>query len=112
VARAVVVTQPISRTGVVPALTAPTADGDAIEAGTWLHVANAGGAPITVTIVSTTDIDGLPLADQVVTVPDGVAKLIGPFGRSTFAQKSGDTAGLVHVDYSSVTGVTRAAFSL
>ncbi|MGA6164307.1 hypothetical protein [Amycolatopsis magusensis] len=107
-------TQPIARSGLTPALTAPNADGDIIDTGrVFLEVANGGGSPITVTVISTAEVDGLPVEDLEVSVPAAGRKLIGPFAKTTFGQPSSDpNAGKALVDYSSITSVTRGVFSL
>lgn len=113
-ARVSVATQAIVKTGVVPALTAPTVDGDIIDTGrVFLEVNNGGGASITVTVQTPVQVDGLDLSELIVSVAAGVTKRIGPLSPSTFARPAGGAdAGRAYVDYSSVTSVTRGVFSL
>jgi hypothetical protein len=111
-----VTSQAITRTGLTPALTAPTIDGDIVDVGDvalWVDVA-AGGAACTVTVPSTVTQDGLTLGSLTVTVAVGTRKLIGPLPSRTFAQP-GDALvgpGRALVNYSTVTGVTRAVVKL
>ena len=112
--RVSVTTQPIVKTGLTPALTAPTADGDVIDTGrVFLRVDNGGGASITVTVQTPVQVDGLDLSELIVTVPASGTKLIGPLSPSTFGRLVGTAdAGRAYVDYSSVTSVTRGVFAL
>ncbi|MBN6037476.1 hypothetical protein [Amycolatopsis sp. 195334CR] len=107
-------TQAIVRTGLAPALTAPNGDGDIIDTGrVFLEVANGGGSPITVTVVSTAEVDGLPVEDLEVSVPAAGRRLIGPFAKTTFGQPAGDAnVGKAFVNYSGTTSVTRGVFAL
>lgn len=114
-ARTSVVTQKITRAGLAPALTAVTVDGDIIDSGpVILHVANAGGAAVTVTVQTPITVDGIALTDLAVSVPAGQAREIGPFPDRTFRQPAAAPvgAGRVLVDYSAITSVTRAVKAL
>lgn len=109
--RIVVTTQKIVRgTGLLPALTAPTVDGDVIDAdqvGLWVN--NASGASINVTIQTPATQDGLDLAELVVPVAAGAQRIIGGFPSRSFARPTGQVdAGKVYVDYSAIASVTRA----
>lgn len=114
-----VTSQPLALSGVAVALTAPTVDGDVIDAGqTFLMVDNASGSSITVTALSPRTVDGvLTVGPLAVAVGAGVTKLIGPFNGSTFGQLSGANAsggndqGRVYVNYSAIASVTRAVVS-
>lgn len=109
-ARASQTTQQIVRTGLTPALTAPTADGDIVDCGNVaLMVTNGSGSSINVTVQATASLDGLDVADLVVAVAAGATRLIGPLPVRTFGQPSGSAdAGRAYVDYSAVASVTRA----
>jgi len=97
-ARDSVTTQKITRTGVIPALTAISANNDVIDAGAViLEVSNGGGSSINVTVVA---------------VAAGATKRIGPFPPATFARTVAPDIGRVYVDYSATTSVTRAVVSL
>jgi hypothetical protein len=118
-ARVNVTTQLVTRAGLTPVLTEPTADGDVIDTGrVALYVVNGSGAPINVTVTSTASQDGLAVEDLVVAVAAAVTKLIGPLPPRTFAQPAGavesggDDAGRVYVDYSAQTDVDRAVVTL
>jgi len=115
-ARTQVVTQQITRAGLVPVLTAPAgigaANGDVIDAGVVSLMVTAGATPTTVTVISTPTVDGLDVEDLSVTVGATSTRLIGPFPARTFANPVGATdPGRVYVDYSSVATVTRAVVS-
>lgn len=112
-ARVSVSTKLVVRTGLDPALTAPTVDGDVIDAGlVALMVTNAAGAPINVTAKATAVQDGLALSDNITAVPAGATRLIGPFPARSFGRLSGADVGRVYIDYSSVTSITRSVISI
>lgn len=102
-----------TKAGTAFAPTAPVlANGDAIPPDAVLYVNNGSGAPITLTVDTPGDAgDGLAIAQYTVTIPATSARLVGPFSDQVYRQTSGPTAGLVHVDYSSATSVTRAVIS-
>jgi hypothetical protein len=93
----------ISRSGVDIAGVAAAAGGDqfANTGAEFLLVANAGGAPITVTLATAETVDGLAVADRTVAVSNGVGKVIGPFLRHAYS----DANGMVQITYSDVTSV-------
>jgi hypothetical protein len=113
-AREVVPTQRVIPAGLEPELTAPTADGDIVDAGAVaLWVVNGSGGAVTVTVDATAAQDGLAVADRVVSVPAGEQRLIGPLPARTFGRPQGDVdAGKVHVNFSAVADVTRAVIGL
>lgn len=83
-------------------------DGDAIPPNAFLRVTNGGAAAITLTVVTPGTVgSGLAISDHTITVPAGATRLVGPFPENHYRQNSGTTKGLVHVDYSAVTSVTR-----
>lgn len=70
---------------------------------TILHVANGGGAPVTVTITPQNTLPGgLSLANVGGSVTNGTAKTFGPFPAEYFNNSSGRAV----VTYSDVTSVT------
>jgi hypothetical protein len=106
--RVVVATQKIVGTGLSVAMTAPTVDGDVMDAGAVdLIVTNGSGAPITVTIQTPATQSGLDVAENIVTVPAAGTKHIGPFAQSTYARPSAPDKGKVYVNYSAQASVTR-----
>jgi hypothetical protein len=109
-ARTEVVTQDIVLTGLEPALTAANVDGDIVECGgsVFLWVDNASGAEVDVTIQTPLTVEGLAVAENVVAVPAGEVRLIGPIVKRAFGRPSGDDKGKAYVDYETVTSVTRA----
>lgn len=105
-ARVSVSTQQISRAGLVPILTVPTVDGDAIDTGeVALYVVNGSAASVDVTVQATSSQDGLDVEDLVTAVAAGDSALIGPFPKRTFGQPEGaietggDDEGRAYVDY-------------
>lgn len=96
--------------GNAPVLAAANAGGDTVEPGdtTYLHVHNASGASINVTIprYPATDQDGVATPALVVAVGAGAGKVIGPLRKGRYANPA---TGLVEVAYSSATSVTVAA---
>lgn len=114
--RVSVATQKITRAGLNPSMTAPTADGDVIDYGNViLAINNTSGATLTVTVQTPGTVDGLPIGELTVSIPTAGIREIGPFPRSTFAQPSDAAVGAnrVLVDYTgTLTGVTRCVKSL
>lgn len=108
-ARVSVTTQKIVATGLAPAMTAPTVDGDVIDSGaTAVYVTNASGGSINVTAQTPATQAGLAVAEQIVAVAAGATKLIGPFPKGTYGRPSGADVGRVYIDYSAQASVTRA----
>jgi hypothetical protein len=102
--------QDLKRTGLGPTYGACAGGGDrfAPSKDTFLHVKNASGSPITVTVAATY----IPLKDQTesnvsVSVPAGGERMIGPFPYEHFAATDG--SGLADITYSGVTSLTIAA---
>lgn len=92
-----------------PSATAGAGNGEAVPAGSMLWVNNGGGSPITITLRVQRNYQGYTIQDPAaISVPNGTAMLIGPIPADPFGAQSGTDAGRVHVDYSSVTSVTRA----
>lgn len=100
-----------SKAGTAYALSAPTVEGDAIGPAEVLHVKNGSGGSITLTVVTPGTVDGLAIGDYTLTIPAAGERLVGPFPEPHFRQPSGATKGRVHIDYSSVTSVTRAVIA-
>jgi len=113
-ARIAVTTQAVGRAGAATTYTGPNVDGDIVDIGrVALHVKNGSGSPITVTVQTPVQIEGLDLAELTVSVPAAGERFIGPLPASVFAQPVGNAnAGKALVDYSAVTSVTRAVISL
>jgi hypothetical protein len=108
-ARVSVATQKIVNTGLAPAMTAPTVDGDVIDSGAVaVMVTNASGGSINVTAQTPATQAGLAVAESITAVAAGATKLIGPFPKGTFGRTSGADQGRVYIDYSSQASVTRA----
>lgn len=112
-ARTVLSTQTIVRTGLVPTLVTPDASGAILPAGNHLMVKNASGGSINVTLETPETRAGLAVADQVVAVANGATALIGNLPASTFVRPDGASdPGTIYVDFSSVTSVTVAALDI
>lgn len=94
-------------TGLAPTYAAATGGGDAFanDGLTYFHVKNGGGSSINVTVNSVTACDQGFDHDQVVAVPNGGERILGPFPVGRW----NDTSGNVTVSYSAVTSVTVAA---
>lgn len=111
--------QTTSRAGLDPAYVAATADGEGFDNTSqkaFLHVKNAGGGGVVVSIDTPGTVDGLAIPSLDVTVPAGEERFIGPFPRNVYNQNdsAGDT-GLeeaVFIDTDTQTGITIAAFLL
>lgn len=107
-ARTALAVQEITRNGLPPYYSPANADGHRVandENGrakkTVVHVKNGGGSAITAAILTAASVDGLSIADPIVTVPAGETRIIGPFPPGTYNQPDGT----VHIDLSGVTGV-------
>lgn len=101
-----------TKAGTAVAMTAPVlADGDAIPPNSVLLVTTAGTAATLTVDTPGTGVDGVSIGQYTVTLPATGTRLVGPFPDPEYRQSSGATSGLVHIDYSSVTGVTRAVIS-
>jgi hypothetical protein len=74
---------------------------------TFLHVKNAAGSSMTVTLTATGKVRGQAVADLVITVPATTGdKMIGPITADLFAGASDGTSAAI--TYSSTTSVTVA----
>lgn len=114
-ARTSVTTQKITRVGLNVVMSGPPdVTGDIIDAGdVILVVTNGGGAPITVTPLSTHVQDDLVSTNAPVSIPAAGTREIGPFPSRTFAQADDAVVGpgRVLINYSGITSVTRAVKS-
>ncbi len=108
---AVVTPQDVGRTGLAPVYSTPTTtDTFANNGRCFVHVKNASGSPINVTVTPTRSVDGLTPAGRVVAVPATTGdRMIGPFLPEDF--NNPDT-GTMDVTYSSTTSVTAAIIRL
>lgn len=99
--------QQIAEAGIVPAYAAVTvADSFQSDGRTFLHVKNASGASINVTVTSQAGATpGLAQSNRVVAVAAGTERMIGPFPVQGYT----DTGGLVQVAYSAIGSITAAA---
>lgn len=94
----------LNRNGVDPAGVAAAALGDDfVNTGKEaVLLENGSGAPINVTFETPGTVDGLAIADKVVAVPAGGARVVGPFPPSAY----NDAQGKVKMTYSDVTTLT------
>lgn len=112
---ATLTTQAITRAGVGPTYAAAAGGGDAMAVGSgmFLHVKNASGSPITVTLVvpaARTYEPNVAITSPTVSVPATTGdRMIGPVDGATF---SDPTTGLCTITYSGVTSLTVAAVQL
>jgi hypothetical protein len=111
-ARAIVSQIRPSMAGASLSFTAPTVDGDAIRPGSALLVHNTSGGALNITIVTGATIGARAVADDIISIPAGAYRLIGPFTENVFPQESGTTADLVHVDYATPASFERAVIGL
>lgn len=110
-ARVSLARQQLSDTGLLAVYSPAVTDGHAVENTTGklvLHVKNDSDTDVNVTIRSGYAVNGLKLADRIVTVAAHTAVFIGPFDPSIYNQTDG-LAGQVAIDYSAVDGVSIAA---
>lgn len=112
---ATLTTQVINRAGVGPTYAAATGGGDAMSCGSgmFLHVKNAGGSPVTVTLAvpaARTYEPNVAITSPTVSVPATTGdRMIGPVDAQTFADP---VTGLCTITYSGVTSLTVAAVQL
>lgn len=99
--------QAISRSGLTPSYEAANVDGNYFANGgnEFIHVKNGDSSPHTVTIETPNTVDGLEIADRVVSVPATSEKIIGPFPAGTYNDGSGN----VNISYDAITSMTVAA---
>jgi len=109
-ARTEITYQQVVRTGLEQTYAAAVADGEKFsnDGRMFLHVKNGAAAPITVTVQTPGTVDGLAVAEQVITVTNAEERMIGPFPPGIYNQSDG----MVYVDYSSVTTITKALLRL
>ncbi len=103
--------QSIARTGLEATYAAATGGGDKFSPSseTLLHVKNASGGDITVTVATQGTVVGNPIADNAVVVTAGEERFIGPWPYEHYAAAAD---GLATIAYSGVTTLTIAAFRL
>lgn len=112
---ATLATQTIIRTGLAPTYAAATGGGDAMACGSgmFLHIKNASGGALTVTIAIPAGASGYPNAaytSTAVSVPATTGdRMIGPIRSELYADP---TTGLATITYSGVTSLTVAAINL
>lgn len=111
-ARNVLTPQKIVPGGLTLNLTAPNVDGDVVPTGpVALYVLNGSGASINVTAQTPQTVEGLAVAENIVAVPAGAFRIIGPFAAATYGRPAAPDKGQVYVDYSAQASVTRGLIS-
>jgi hypothetical protein len=107
---AILATQAVAPGGLDPVYVAAAAGGDKINPGptTFLHVKNASGGALTVTVDSVAPCNQGADHNLVVSVPAADDRMIGPLVAERFASA---TDGLVAITYSGVTSLTVAAIA-
>lgn len=70
--------QSIDQDGLTPSYSTASSGGDKVVpgAGSFIHVKNGGGSPITLTLVTPGTVSSLAVADQTVTVANGAESMI------------------------------------
>jgi len=116
-ARGILTVNSISRLGLLHALVAGDATNHHVFDNTgenvFIHVNNASGAPVTVTIgKAITTVDGMTLPAKTVSVAAGVEKIIGPFPKALYEVSSTGLTRAINVDLSVDTSITLGAFKL
>ncbi len=105
--------QTITKDGLNPTYASATAtEGDMFRNSgkEFIHVVNASGGSINVTVATPATISGLAIEDKVVAVPAGEDRMIGTFEPALYNQPAGSTdAGKTYISYSAVSSVTVAA---
>lgn len=101
----------VTQAGVAPATVAAGGGGDEFypDENTWLEVTNGGGAPINVTVSTPKTHHGKAIADDVVAVPAGATRKLGPYPAEDYANPAD---GKADVSYSGVTAVTVGCYEL
>jgi hypothetical protein len=111
-ARTLIALQVVATTGLAPtygAVDQPNGNYfDNLAGDRCLHVKNASGGGLTVTIQTPATMDGEPVAELAVSVPAGQERMIGPFSKRTFNQADGS----VYVDWSTGGSITAAALKV
>ena len=104
--------QTVIKTGLNPTYAAATlVDGNMFRntGKEFVHVVNAGGGAVAVTVPTPATISGLLIEDRIVSVPGGEDRMIGTFEPGLYNQPAGGTnAGKAYVKYDQTTSVTVA----
>ncbi|QJY51254.1 hypothetical protein [Pseudonocardia broussonetiae] len=102
---ATVSTQNLALDGAAPVYSAASPGGDRFtpSRNTFLHVVNASASPVTATLTTPGNVDGLAIPERGVTVPAGANRMV-PLPPGTY--RSAD--GLADVAWSATTSVTFA----
>lgn len=108
---ATVATQQVTRTGLAPAYAAASAGGDSFRPGprTMLHIKNGSAAPVTATLVTPGNVDGLAVADLTVTIPAAGERIAGPLPAELFRDRAD---GLGDITWSASASVTFAVLAV
>lgn len=111
-ARTLITPQPVGSAGANATYEPANAAGNSyrLASGQVLHVKNGGASACNVTIETPLTVDGLAVADRVVTVAAGAAEFIalGTDPNGVYRQ----SGGVVYVDYDQVTSVTVAVLTI
>lgn len=105
-------TQVISKDGIVPSyVTATLTDGNMFRntGKEFIHVVNASGGGVNVTVPTPAKVVGLDIEDKVVVVGAGTDQMIGPF-EPGFYNQSGADKGKTYVEFDTITSITVAVF--
>jgi hypothetical protein len=112
--RTILALQYPTSSGITPAYSTPdTVNGNMFsnDGQTILHVKNASGGSINVTLTTPNAPDGNAVADKIVAVPAGAERMISNLSPAIYSQPGSSTdVGYCYVDFSSATSVTAACF--
>ena len=97
-------------TGLTPTFSAASAGGDDFmnTGRQYVEIVNGDASPVDVTFVTPGTVDGLAVADHVVSVPASSTKKVGPFPTSVYNASDG----LLSITYASVTSLTVGVFQI
>jgi hypothetical protein len=106
------VTYQPSMAGTLVTFTAPTANGDAVSPGVYLHIKNGHTVPTVLTFQTGGTADGLAIADPTLSIANGTEVLVGPIPGGVYPQTTGADKGKVLIDYSVINvAITRAVIN-
>ena len=111
-ARGVVTVQETDRDGIVPTYVAADATNGHEFTGSGkevIHVVNASGGAVVMTIITNMTQDGLAVADKTVSIAAGAERICGAWLQSVY---HGSSASLVQFDFDVDTSITFSVFKI
>lgn len=82
-------------------------NGDTVPANSIVYVENGSGGVLTVTVKMPNPLDGQTVTDKPVAIANGAKVIFGPFTSNMKQLAGAADAGLVYLEYSTITTVTR-----